>query len=286
MTFDQTQGSPSGWFRRYAVWIFLGSAYLLSWGSAFPIITPYGIPARAETVGTARGLAFIAMALGPPIAGLLLTAALGGLRGVNELVSRLLRWRLPLEDYLIALLLVPATAAVVGVAASAFSPDLAPRLLTDNDATGVLLVGVGAGLIAGWLEEIGWTGFALHRLLPSLGVLRTGVLLGVIHGMWHLLIGYWGEGANMGGLYLPYFLFMWVLGLVALRLLIAWLYQRSESALMGQLAHASYTGGLLILWPSTNSAMLLTLWSIGFSLTLLAVVGAICWLVPGPRRQS
>ncbi len=286
MTLDKRDDPMPGSLRRHAAWIFLGLAYLLSWGSLLPIVIPYGIPARADPAGTARGLAFIAMALGPPIASLLLTAALDGLQGINELVARLLRWRLPARDYVIALGLVPATAVIVGAAAAALSPRLAPQLLTEvADPLGVLLLGLGGGLMAGWLEEIGWTGFALHRMLPRLGLLRTGLLLGGVHGLWHLLAGYWGEGAGLGPYYLPYFLFVWVLGLVALRVLIAWLYERTQSVLIGQLAHASYTGGLLILWPVSASPLELTLWGVAFAVTLSLVVAGLCRIGQASRAR-
>lgn len=278
MTLDQRQGPVSGWLRRHAVWAFVAGAYLISWGAALPIIGPYGIPARADTAASARGLAFIAMALGPPLAALLLTAALDGLQGINDLVSRLLRWRVPLTDYVVALCLVPATAAVVGAASSAIAPELTPQLLTTAAPLSLLLFGVGAGLVAGWFEEIGWTGFALHRMLPRLGLVRTGIALGAIHGAWHLLVGYWGEGAAMGALYLPYFLFAWVLGLVALRVLVGWLYRRTRSLLVAQLAHASYTGGLLVLWPSSPTPAQLTAWSVAFAAALGLVVAGLCGL--------
>ena len=69
-------------------------------------------------------------------------------------------------------------------------------------------------------------------------------------------------------------------GLVALRLLIVWLYERTGSVLIAQLAHASYSGGLMILWPVTSSPEQVIAWTGAFAFVLLAVAAAICRFVP------
>lgn len=286
MAFDQTLDTKPGPLTRSASWLYVLGAYLISWGGVWLIVSPGGIPGRPETLYTVFGLTFVAMTVGPPIASLLATAAFGGLPGVNDLFSRIIRWGVPPRYYLIALLLVPATAVAVDLVTSAISADFAPRLATTRDPAAVLLMGIGGGLVAGLLEEIGWTGFAVHRFLPRMGIWRAGIVLGVVHGMWHLLVGYWGDGANFGDWFLPYFLTTWLLGLVALRLLIVWLYAQTQSVLIGQIAHASYTGGLFILWPTTTAPIQVTIWGTVFSITLFLVVAALCQLAPSPPRQG
>lgn len=271
-------------FRRYATGFYLVAAYAIAWTGVWTIVSPYGFPGHPDALNAAYGRAFVAMAAGPPIASLLATAAFDGWPGLKYLFARVAHWRLRAAYYVIALLLVPATLTTVLLVASSFSADFAPRLLVGGNATAVLALGIAFGFAAGWFEEIGWTGFAVHRLLPQMGVLRTGLVLGVIHGFWHLLIGYWGEGASYGLLYVPYFLLLWTVGLVALRILIAWLYERTRSVLIAQLAHASYTGGLMIFWPVTTSPIQVIIWTGAFAFTLLLVVGIVCAL--GHRRPG
>ena len=214
MAIDRTaDGARLVRYRRHAAWFYIVAAYAIAWTGVWLIVSPYGFPGSPEALNKVYGIAFVAMAAGPPIASL-------------------------------------------------------------------LAMGIVFGFAAGWLEEIGWTGFATHRLLPQMGVLRTGLVLGVVHGFWHLLIGYWGEGASYGPLYVPYFLLLWVAGLVALRLLIVWLYERTGSVLIAQLAHASYSGGLMILWPVTSSPEQVIAWTGAFAFVLLAVAAAICRFVP------
>src|SRR5437763_5521290 len=52
-------------------------------------------------------LAVLALLVGPPIAGLLLTGLVDGRAGDRELLSRLLHWRVDIRWYAVALLTAP-----------------------------------------------------------------------------------------------------------------------------------------------------------------------------------
>lgn len=277
MTLDQTASRPALPLpSRYVPWLYIAAAYAIAWTGVWLIVGPYGFPGRSDDLASIYPLAFAAMAAGPLLAALLVTAATGGWSGLQELLGRLVHWRVKPRYYLLALLLVPTTLAAVLFAAALVSPAFTPGIFAGGDVASLLMLGIALGLAAGWFEEIGWTGVAIHRLLPQLGLWRTGLVMGVIHGLWHLLIGYWGEGANFGLLYLPYFLLLWIVGLVALRVLITWLYARTGSVLVAQLAHASYTGSLMILWPVTTAPMEIVIWTGAFACCLLLVVTALC----------
>jgi membrane protease YdiL (CAAX protease family) len=56
-----------------------------------------------------------------------------------------------------------------------------------HDKLPFLLVGTAPGLLVGFLEELGWTGFAIPRLRLRYGVVITGLIAGVLWGAWHLL---------------------------------------------------------------------------------------------------
>jgi membrane protease YdiL (CAAX protease family) len=208
----------------------------------------------------------------------------GGTRGLRHLVALQFRWRGDLRDYAVATLLVPVSAFIVLCSLSLISPDLTPGVLADSDGRAtLLLISVVGGLIAGGLEEIGWTGFALRRLPSLLPTVRTGMALGFVHAIWHLPAGFWGEGVTYGLLYVPYFLIAWTGGLIALRILICWLYRRTGSLILAQLAHASYTGSLLALWPMDASPLQTIAWTAVFVMVLLGFVGMLAVL---SRRPS
>lgn len=93
-----------------------------------------------------------------------------------SLRSALRRQPCPTWVWAVALVVVPMI-----VAASSGGLD------TPNEAiaqVGVLIV---AYLIAALLEEIGWTGFVLQRLLPLIGELGAGALIGAVWALWHII---------------------------------------------------------------------------------------------------
>ena len=53
-----------------------------------------------------------------------------------------------------------------------------------------------SGIVAGYLEEWGWTGFATPRLLARLGALKAGLVLGLLLGVWHAAADFAIRGAT------------------------------------------------------------------------------------------
>ena len=81
--------------------------------------------------------------------------------------------------------------------------------------------------------------------------------------------------AEDGLFFLPIFLTAWVLALVNMRVLAVRLYRKTGgSTLIGALAHASHTGGLLAIWPVASTSAQDLIWTAAF-----AGVGALAlWL--------
>jgi membrane protease YdiL (CAAX protease family) len=132
------------------------------------------------------------------------------------------------------------------------------------------------GLGAGFFEELGWTGFATPHLLSRYGLFKSGVVLGIIWGVWHLFASYWGASASWGDLYWPYF-FVWCIGsFTAFRVLMTWTYSYTRSLLLAQLMHASFTGGQALLSPPLPPGVTTLYWYVAFAgiLWLLVVVVA------------
>lgn len=224
------------------------------------------------------------MLLGPLLSALILAVALDGRVGIGTLFAGFVRWRVPAGYYLLALFTAPVIALLVLGLFSVFSPIFVPTVFGVAGGVPLLATGTAIGLATGFIEELGWTGFAARRLLSTKGVIATAILIGVTHGLWHLLAGYyWGDGASFGLLFIPYFAMAWIVTLAALRLLMVWLYQQTQSALMAALAHAGYTSALIMLWPVGTSPADTTLWTAVFALALLgAVVALTSWL---PARR-
>jgi membrane protease YdiL (CAAX protease family) len=102
------------------------------------------------------------------------------------------------------------------------------------------------GLAAGFLEEIGWMGFAFPRMRARTNTFRAAINLGVLHVLWHFAASYLGASGKFG----QYWLFDFVafcFAMVAMRIILVWVYVNTESLFMAQLMHASSSGFLAIL---------------------------------------
>jgi membrane protease YdiL (CAAX protease family) len=147
------------------------------------------------------------------------------------------RWRVPASSY--AALLIPPIRVLLTLTAleHIWSPAFAP---------GFFPIGITFGLVAGFFEEIGWTGYAYPRLWQRFGAQRGALLLGFLWGVWHLpVVDSLGVASPHGPAW-PVFFAAFVF-LVAVRLLICWLYVKTGSVLLAQLVHASSTGFLVVL---------------------------------------
>jgi membrane protease YdiL (CAAX protease family) len=232
-------------------------------------------------VGISEALVIFAfMAAGPSSAGLLLTMVLSGRRGLAELVGRLRHVRVPLRWYALALLTCPLLLLVVLLPLSSLvSTDFAPSFLP---------FGIVAGVLAGALEEIGWTGFATPRLLARFSPLRAGLILGIAWATWHALADFSGNAATMGiGPWLVWFVAYWLIPLTGYRVLMTWAYAQHRSLALGMLMHASYTGWLATLtmdMPAGTGLAALT-WSVPFALGISALAAVLVLRSPAAWRQ-
>jgi membrane protease YdiL (CAAX protease family) len=240
-------------------------AYAITWGGIFVVVASRGFDLLGFTAA-AVALVALPMLLGPGIAGLVLTALYGGSPALADLGARLRRWRVPTGMWVIALGTNPITfLAVLGVLTIVVSPDFAPVF---NPAFLVL------GLVAGALEELGWTGFATPRLLGRMPVLRAGLVLGVLWAAWHAAADFTINGAAMGPSWIPYFTVYWLGILVPYRVLMTWVYARTGSVLVAICMHASYTGWQGALAPATEQPQTFV-WQLALAIALGIVVVAI-----------
>jgi len=256
--------------------------FALSWGGFLVVVGPGSL---ANTNWQAEGsflAAVMAMLAGPSLAGLLLTGLVDGRAGYRDMFSRLRKWRVGLRWYAIALLPAPIIAAGVVFALSLPSP-----LLTAGGKAAVVLGGLGAALTT-VLEEIGWTGFAVPRLRRRLSVPMTGLVVGVLWGLWHFLQQVFVSGTYAGGIPLGIFLTLSVmaavLNLTAYRVLMVWVYDRTGSLFVTTLMHGMLTASTIFWFTpiASGRAFLADVWLVAVAMWL--VVGAVTvaegWLTP------
>ena len=264
--------------KRHPVLSFYALAFAITWGGLIMVVGgPGELLGSPEALDTRFGLVLLAWLAGPSVAGVLMTGLVYGREGLREFGSRLTRWRVGARWYAVALLIAPVLSVSVLLALSLISPEYLPIILTTSDKASLLLLGIVGTLVGGIFEELGWTGFATPTLLGRMryGVLGTGFIVGVLWGAAHLPIYYWAS-ADLPGVLLPTLvvaanILAWF---PPYRVLMVWIYERTESLLLAMLMHGSATGSLVI-FASLAPGWPLFIFCLVFGAVLWIVVGAV-----------
>lgn len=246
--------------QRHPVSTYFVMAFIISWLGAFLVVAPELV--RGEAIPHLAGLLmFPVMLIGPSLTGLTLTGIADGRSGLRDLFSRMGRWHVDVRWYA-ALLIPPVLILAVLLTLSALvSPVFTPHLFP---------LGILFGLVPGFFEEIGWMGYAFPKMRLTRSALSASLLLGVLWGLWHTpVVDYLGAASPHGVYWLPFFL-AFVAAVMAMRVLIVWMYSHTSSVLLAQLMHASFTGSLVMFGPSSILPVQEALW--------YAIYAAVLWI--------
>jgi membrane protease YdiL (CAAX protease family) len=274
--------------KQHAVLTYYVLVFSISWGGILILAGPGGIPGSPEQVERLFLFMLLALFAGPSISGILMNYLIGGRAGLRELLSRLFRWRVSIRWYAAALLAGPLSVAAVLLGLSLFSPEFLPSIVTTDDKLTLLLFGIAWGLVGGgFLEELGWTGFAVPMLRRRYSALTTALIVGVLWGVWHFLIAYWAGGSMAAGQWVTYLLgilFFYLGALPAYRVLMVRVYDHTESLLVAMLMHASLSASTLILQPVVTG-MPFMIWNFVLAAALWLIVAAVAVVTGGQRSR-
>ena len=151
--------------RKHPLIAFFALAYLLTWW-IYPLL-------KFSPLLGIFGL------FGPALAAIIMAAVTDGKAGVKALLSRVVRWRVGLRWYAIAL----GLPTVLSLVTAALHYLLGASELIQVGALTVFDV-VLFVLVLG--EELGWRGYALPLLLEKRSAVTASLILGVFWGLWHL----------------------------------------------------------------------------------------------------
>jgi membrane protease YdiL (CAAX protease family) len=253
--------------RRRPVGTYLGLAFTISWvGCLLAAGLEFILGRSVQAVDVL--LVFLSMLLGPALAGIAMTGIVDGRSGLRDLFSRMRKCRFGARWYS-ALLVFPVLIMLV---------ILALRAVVSRDfALTFAPLGIAIGLAAGFFEEIGWTGYALPKMLGKHSALAVAIWLGFLHAIWHLMADFLAASAVRGVYWLPHFA-AFAVSMTAVRVLIVWVYANTKSVLLAQLMHASSTGFLAILVPLTLSPAKDSLFYGAYAVVLWVAVAIIAAL--------
>jgi CAAX protease family protein len=248
-------------------------AYALMWMFALPLtlsrnqgigLLPYDLPD-----GAGNALFLLTTFSGPTVAALVVTGLTDGRGAVKQLLARCLQWRVGIGWYLVAL------GANLLIWLLSYSAIVGPRLLSAAVTHASLLlttflpfVALGI-LIPAIAEEPGWRGFALPRLQRRHGPLVASLILGTLHGLWHLPALF---TVNFGPLplanLLPFVLtaavatvsYTWVYNHTGGSILIAMLFHASGNAATGWLTALLKDSGLPVPHQGLAGSLAATGW--------------------------
>ena len=255
----------TGAMRRHSVVAYFVIAYLISWA--------IWIPMAALGARVYQGAAWPTHTpglVGPIAAAFVMWAVVGGRPAIKDLQRRMVRWRVAPRWYLVAVspLAFFAIAAVAMAASGQGWPDLAELGSFSGLPTVAAPVMWLLLLVAAYMEETGWRGFAVPQLLKSRSLLTTALIVGILWASWHLpsmlVIENYRE---LGAGFLPGF----VIGIVAGSVFLAWLYRASGgSILIVSVWHATFN-----LFSGTAAAhgLVAAVVSTGVMLCAVVVVG-------------
>lgn len=259
--------TPRDWALRHPVAAFLALTIAWSWG-LWSLLFQYGGQAVLQPGAPPQAFLIAALgACGPSLAGLTLTAWLEGRAGLAALRRRL-RPAL-LGHWWPVAGVVPAVTVLVPLLRGAGGQ------VQDLDAmSDLLLPGLALGLSAALMEEFGWRGFLLPRLLQRGSALAASLWLGLIWGgLWHGYADYFGVAGDGPA----WWALMGLLGpglLTAWSLLMTWVHLHTGGSLLAALlVHASISSSALVLAQSYDSLEAELGWT--------AVAVAAAWLVVG-----
>lgn len=255
-------------------------ACAVSWLSLLPIIGIDGFLGKTNPPDNQMPLLFAAMCSGPLLACILSIYLVDGLDGFKELLSRLVKWKIKFRFYILALFTAPALTMVAFLLLSLFSPKFIPVIFSSEGKLMLILGALAGALVAGFFEELGWTGYAIPKLRSKYNIITTGLIVGVVWGIWHFPLFMIKDPEGV----IPLIILLstrLITHLPAFRILMTWVYDRTQSLLLLMLMHMSLTASALIFQPKIESGVDIITANLTYTILLYATVFIINFATKG-----
>ncbi len=233
--------------------------FVIAFAGTWAFLGPFALSRNVNGLGllpfTLPDIAFLfAFVLGtlagPALASLTVTAATSGKAGVGQLLRRCVQWRVGIQWHLIAifgflLIFLVGYSVFLGVNLPLTLLAKWPLLFTVLLPQAVFII-----LTGSFAEELGWRGFALPRLQQRYGPVLGTIILGTLHGLWHLPAFF---TRLLGPFSLPYYA-GFLFAAIVTTFLYTWIFNHTRgSVLLATLTHGcsnASTNVLVLLVPA------------------------------------
>ena len=270
----------------------LYTAFLLLFSSPF-----YWYVIRHHNMPT---LLVLALMWSPACAGLLTSR-------LFRIPIRRIGWRIGGAKWIAAAFFIPLAYSAVaygilwasglaGVPNHQFLALMAQRLHIPHASTGelIVLLALLSGVVATFTisivgclgEEIGWRGFLVPTLTPQLGWVRTSLLVGFIHALWHYPLIFAGPYHGAGPLWYSAACFTVIV--MAISFIFSWLRLGSGSVWPCVIMHASHDDWIQGFFTPLTVQTAHTKWwmdDFGAMLVIMTVLSTTCLLVYVARSR-
>ncbi len=249
--------NPHSKFLAYFASVLILSVPFYIWGVVAPVRgLPFGLPATAS------------MIIVPAVVATLLTRREFGTTAAWLLWKRAGDVSRANFVWLVAsAAIMPAASVLAYVVMRALTLPLPPAIAI---AWSQLPVMIAVYFVGALFEEIGWTGYATARMEPRLGVMRTGMLIGVVWAVWHVIPWWLGQGHTAG----------WVINQSALtvlmRIVMVWIYSQRGQSLFASIVFHAMINVSYSLFPNGGSHYNPTI----LLLAMALLVGVVALLIP------
>jgi uncharacterized protein len=243
--------------------------------SVFLILTPLTSIALALFSPLPAELIALSMACVPAVLAILLSGIAGGRKSIAALLQKLLQWQVGFRWYVLAVTIPIGIHLTMSLLALWFgwisSIQVRPWTPTQFIIVGIFM------MIAAPLEELGWRGYALPRLLAFRSALASALIIGLFWGALHLPLSAPGM-VNAG---VPWMAAL--LNFIGFSVLLTWLFiQTRGSLIIVILCHfsANYFGIFNEGIPAVENAWLQAV------VILVLAIGLIVLYGPNLQRSS
>src|SRR5215208_6162757 len=216
--------------RRHPLILFFVLAYAYSWAVWAPAV----LLSRGSSEPQTSALLHLAGGLGPMASAFVVTALAGGYAGIRELLGRVVRWRVGVGWWIVAVVgpvILFFIAAAISWLLFGGWPELGEFGRSEEFAfLGLIPYWVANIIFFGFGEEVGWRGFALPRFQTGRrSALLATLILSLIWAAWHIplfsfVMGYKSMGlAGVLG---------WLFSIVTGSVLLAWIYNSTGGSVL------------------------------------------------------